>query len=288
MKILRFHPEEKKNDAAFAKRLASYGDVFVDDAFGNAHRSHASNTGIVYHCDEAMAGLLLQEEIRNIDKAIARPNSSKVALVGGSKVSDKMLLLEQLLSHVDTLLVGGGMVYTFAYAQGYKVGRSLLEKDKAPVALSLLEQAERHGKRILLPVDITTSRKMTENTDTFVRSLDGIPDEEYGVDVGPETRTRFEKHVLEAKTIIWNGPVGIFEVPAFAKGTFAMAQAIAKATQQGSYSVVGGGDSVAALNQAGLVKEISHVSTGGGAMLAYLEGRTMPGIEALKQKSSVS
>jgi len=277
---LRFHPEEEANDSAFAKSLASLADYFVQDAFGAVHRAHASTTGVPELLPSA-AGLLLAKEIYFLSHAIQNPQRPFVAILGGAKVSDKIEVIESLIEKVDTLLVGGAMAYTFAKAQGISVGKSRVENDKIDLALSLLEKAKKRGIQFLLPIDRVIVQNVDPNAKAEITPSTTIPEGWEGVDIGPKTVQLFQKQLLNAKTIVWNGPMGIFEMPAFAKGTFAIAEFVAEATKKGATTIVGGGDSVAAVKQAGLGNQLSHVSTGGGASLEYLEGKDLPGIAAL-------
>lgn len=280
---LRFHKEEEKNDPNFAKQLAKLGDVYVNDAFGTAHREHASTFGT----PQAMAGKprvigqLIQKELKFLGDAIAKPARPFVAVLGGAKVSDKINVIEQLLGKCDTLLIGGAMAYTFFLAQGKGVGKSLVERDKVELAKGLLAKA---GTKIKLPVDNVISNQMTDDAKTQVVEGD-IPADMEGFDIGPKTQKLYAAEIAKAKTIVWNGPMGVFEKKPFAAGTRAIAQAIAGATaKNGAVSIIGGGDSAAAVEQMGLSDKVSHVSTGGGASLEFLEGRVLPGVAALSAK----
>ena len=273
----RFHAGETSNDADFATPLASLGDVFVNDAFGTAHRAHASNVGLARLLPKAAAGYLLQRELEVLGKVMHSPTRPLVVVVGGAKVSDKIGLLDSLASRVDQLLVGGAMAYTFLSAQGKKVGDSLVEPDRHEDALRIAEAA---GARLLLPDDHVTSVAI-DNVQEAQVEKDAIAPGRMGLDIGPATSEQYAEYAMRAGTVVWNGPMGVFEVPGFAKGTFAMAHALAEATRQGTTTVVGGGDSVAALAQAGYTADVSHVCTGGGAMLDFLEGKTLPGVAAL-------
>jgi len=279
---LRFHPEEEANDEKFSRSLAALADVYVNDAFGTAHRAHASTAGITKFVDKAAAGLLMQKELEYLGKAVADPEKPFVAVIGGAKVSDKIDVIRNLLTKVNALLIGGAMAYTFLKAQGKKVGKSLVEEDKLELAKELLSEAQRRNVRLILPFDHVVAEEMDGAAATHTVSTDaGIPEGRMGLDIGPETVTAFSKEIAGAKTIVWNGPMGVFEIAPFAKGTMKIAEAIAnsKAT-----SIVGGGDSVAAIHQSGVADKITHISTGGGASLEFLEGKTLPGAEALSNK----
>ncbi len=280
---LRFHPEEEANDEKFSRLLAALADVYVNDAFGTAHRAHASTVGITHFVSKAAAGLLMQKELEYLGKAVTHPEKPFVAIIGGAKVSDKIDVIRNFLTKVDALLVGGAMAYTFLKAQGKKVGKSLVEEDKIDLAKELLAEAYRRNVRFLLPTDHVIAEKMDASSAPQVVSADaGIADDRMGLDIGPETVTAFSREISGAKTIVWNGPMGVFEMAPFAKGTMKIAQAVAgnsKAT-----SIVGGGDSVAAVQQSGVADKITHISTGGGASLEFLEGKNLPGVEALSNK----
>jgi phosphoglycerate kinase len=280
---LRFHAAEEANDERFARSLAALADLYVNDAFGTAHRAHASTVGITKFVSKAAAGLLMQKELEYLGKAVTSPEKPFVAIIGGAKVSDKIDVIRNLLTKVDALLIGGAMAYTFLKAQGKKVGKSLVEEDKIDLAKELLAEAQRRNVRLLLPTDHVIADKMDGAAVPQLVSADaGIPDDRMGLDIGPETVAAFAKEIAEAKTIVWNGPMGVFEMAPFAKGTMKIAQAVAangKAT-----SIVGGGDSVAAVQQSGVADKITHISTGGGASLEFLEGKNLPGVEALTNK----
>jgi phosphoglycerate kinase len=280
---LRFHPEEEANDENFSRKLAALADVYVNDAFGSAHRAHASTAGITKFVDKAAAGLLMQKELEYLGKATTNPEKPFVAIIGGAKVSDKIDVIRNLLSKVDALLIGGAMAYTFLKAQGRQVGKSLVEDDKLELAKSLLEKAQSEQVRLLLPTDNVIADKIDASAKTqVVKSDQGIPAEQMGLDIGPDTVAAFTKEIAGAKTIVWNGPMGVFEVAPFAKGTMKIAEAVAG--NRGATSIVGGGDSVAAVHQSGLADRITHISTGGGASLEFLEGKKLPGVEALTNK----
>lgn len=276
---LRFHPEEEKNEEAFSKALASLCDIYVNDAFGAAHRAHASTEGMTRFVKVLAAGFLMMKEIESLEKALVNPQKPYVAILGGAKVSDKIGVIQNLLDKVTTLLVGGGMAYTFLKAEGFQVGKSLVEGDQIGFSLSLLEKAK--GKmKFLLPSDHIAAERMDVQAKREVVKNDKIPSEWVCLDIGPETVKTFSEEVKSARTIVWNGPMGVFEMEPFSQGTFAIAKAISNSS---AFSIVGGGDSVAAVNKAGVANKISHISTGGGASLEFLEGKELPGIEALKR-----
>ncbi|HWX56770.1 MAG TPA: phosphoglycerate kinase [Verrucomicrobiae bacterium] len=280
---LRFHPEEEANDEAFSRKLAALADVYVNDAFGSAHRAHASTVGITKFLHPAAAGLLMQKELEYLGKVTSNPEKPFVAIIGGAKVSDKIDVLRNLLSKVDALLIGGAMAYTFAKAQGKQVGKSLVEDDKLDLARDILREAQKSNVRLLLPLDHVVAEKIdTAAVSQIVKADQGIPADKMGLDIGPDTVAVFSKEIAGAKTIVWNGPMGVFEVAPFAKGTMQIAQAIA--ANSGATSIVGGGDSVAAVHEAGVADKITHISTGGGASLEFLEGKKLPGVEALTDK----
>jgi len=280
---LRFHPEEEANDAAFARKLAALADVYVNDAFGSAHRAHASTEGITKFMSKSAAGLLMQKELEYLGKAVTNPEKPFVAIIGGAKVSDKIDVIKNLLSKVDALLIGGAMAYTFLKSQGKGIGKSLVEDDKTGLAKELLAEAAQKKVRLLLPVDHIVADKIDASAAAHTVKADaGIPDGLLGLDIGPETIALFSKEIAGARTIVWNGPMGVFETAQFAKGTMQIAQAVA--ANRAAVSIVGGGDSVAAVHQSGVADKISHISTGGGASLEFLEGRKLPGVEALTEK----
>lgn len=281
---LRFHAEEEKNDAGFARQLATFAQVYVDDAFGSAHRAHASTEGITHLLSPCVAGLLMEKEIEYLSKAVESPARPYVAIVGGAKVSDKIDLLRNFLKIADTVLVGGAMAYTFLRAEGVDVGKSRVEEDKLDLAQELLQTASRDKKRFLLPADHVVADKLDASARAEVVNARSLPADRMGLDIGPATRTEFGKEIAAAKTIVWNGPMGVFEMPQFAAGTLAIAQAVAASS---AISIVGGGDSVAAVNQAGVADKITHISTGGGASLEFLSGMKLPGVEALTEKRGV-
>lgn len=276
---LRFHPEEEKNDAIFSRALASLADVYVNDAFGAAHRAHASTAGMAAFFEIKAAGLLLQRELDYLSRVLTGPEKPFIAILGGAKVSDKIGVLKNLLPKLDTLLVGGGMAYTFLKANGINIGRSLIEQDKISVAKELMTDAAKHGVKVLLPTDHLTGDENKENSST---SDVNIPEGRVGLDIGPRTTDRFIEEIGRSKTVLWNGPVGLFEVEPFDQGSKALAQALA-AHRSDIVSIVAGGDTVAAVTTAGVADHITHLSTGGGATLEFLEGRELPGIKALEK-----
>ena len=280
---LRFHPEEEANDPEFAKKLASLCEIYVNDAFGSAHRAHASTEGITHFVKQSAAGLLMEKELQYMGKALEAPAKPFVAIIGGAKVSDKIKVIDNLLNKVDALLIGGGMAYTFLKAQGQEVGKSLVEADKLDIAKAALDKAKTKGVRFLLPVDHILADKFAPDANTKVFEGTGaLPAEWMGLDIGPKSVELFSKEIGGAATIVWNGPMGVFEMPAFAKGTTAVANAVA--ANEDAISIIGGGDSVAAVKQTGVADKIKHISTGGGASLEFLEGKKLPGVEALTDK----
>lgn len=279
---LRYHEEETKGDRDFAEKLSKFGDVYVNDAFGTAHRAHASTAIIAeFFPDNKCFGLLLASEIENVGKVLESNEKPVTAIIGGAKVSSKITIIENILDKIDHLIIGGGMAFTFIKAQGGKVGDSLVEDDKQDLALEILHEAKKKNVKIHLPVDAVIADSFSENANTKIEAVNSIPDGWMGLDVGPETNKIFEEVILNSKTILWNGPVGVFEMDKFAEGTKMLGKNIAKATQNGAFSLVGGGDSVAAVHKFNLDEKVSYVSTGGGAMLEMLEGKTLPGIKAL-------
>ncbi len=285
---LRFHPEERSNDSAFAKALASLAEVYVNDAFGTAHRVHASIKGVTAFLSPCLAGLLMEKEIDYLGRAIDKPARPYTAILGGAKVSEKIDVIQNLMETVDTLLIGGGMMFTFFKAQGLEIGSSLLEDDKVELAAEILAAAKRDNKRLLLPLDTIAALDFSNDTDHAVVSVDAIPKDRMGLDIGPETIALFGKVIRESRTVIWNGPMGVFEMPTFAEGTFAVARALADATREGAITIIGGGDSASAVKKAGLEEKVSHVSTGGGASLELLEGKILPGLAALTDNAEQS
>jgi phosphoglycerate kinase len=280
---LRFHPEEERNDPAFARQLAALGEMYVNDAFGTAHRAHASTEGVAHLLHPAVAGFLMQQELDYLGRALEHPARPFVAVLGGAKISDKIEVIRALLERVDRLLIGGAMMFTFLRAQGKPTGRSLVEEDKLAVARDLLAQAVARHVELVLPVDCVASTAPDGSAPGRVTTVDALQPDEMGVDIGPATIELFAGGLRGAKTVVWNGPMGIFEVPAFAEGTLAVARAMADATSRGAVTIVGGGDSVAAVQHSGLAERFSHLSTGGGASLEFLEGKVLPGVAALDQ-----
>jgi phosphoglycerate kinase len=278
---LRFHAEEEANDPEFSKQLAALCDVYVNDAFGTAHRAHASTVGMVSYVGKAAAGLLMEKELAYLGRAVSNPERPYVAILGGAKVSDKIEIIENLLKLVDVLLIGGGMAYTFLEAEGFEVGKSLVETDKVPLAEALLRKAEARKVKLLLPIDHVVASMVDASAETKTTSIQETPIEWMGLDIGPETIARFKTYIATAKTILWNGPLGVFEIEKFAAGTIAIAEAVAESS---ATTIVGGGDSIAAITKAGVAEKISHISTGGGASLEFLSGIKLPGVEALTNK----
>ncbi|NLI23300.1 MAG: phosphoglycerate kinase [Bacteroidales bacterium] len=275
--------EMKKRQKEFTAKLASLADCYVNDAFGTAHRAHASTTLIAAHFPgKSMFGYLIEAELKAMDKVLHAPDHPFTAIMGGAKVSDKIMVIERMLEKVDNLIIGGGMTYTFIKAQGGKIGKSLCEEDKLDVALQILEKAKAKGVKVYLPVDAVNGDAFDANANTSVTKVNETPDGWMGLDIGPETIALFSGVIKKSKTILWNGPMGVFEFEKFAAGTSAIAKAIAEATAAGAFSLVGGGDSVAAVNKNKLADKISYVSTGGGAMLEYIEGKELPGIKAIR------
>jgi phosphoglycerate kinase len=281
---LRFYEEEKKGDAAFAEKLSKFGDIYVNDAFGTAHRAHASTTIIAQFFEENKCfGNLLAREIESIDKVLNTSEKPVLAILGGAKVSSKITVIENILDKVDHLIIGGGMSFTFIKAQGGNVGNSICEDDKMELALDILKQAKVKNVQIHIPVDVVAADDFSNTANTQILDINKIPDGWQGLDAGPKSREIFDTVVNQCKTILWNGPLGVFEMESFAAGTIALGNSIDKATLNGAFSLVGGGDSVAAVKQFGFAERVSYVSTGGGAMLEMLEGKTLPGIEAISK-----
>lgn len=279
---LRFHAEEEAGDVAFAKELASLGDIYVNDAFGTAHRAHASTTIIAqFFPNEKCFGTLLAKEIESLNKVLKNSEKPVTAVLGGSKVSSKITVIENILDKVDHMIIGGGMTFTFIKAQGGKVGNSICEDDKLELALEILRLAKEKGVQIHIPVDVIAADDFSNTANTQVVDVFAIPDGWQGLDAGPKSLANFEKVIMDSKTILWNGPLGVFEMESFAKGTIALGDYIAASTANGAFSLVGGGDSVAAVKQFGFEDKMSYVSTGGGAMLEMLEGKVLPGIAAI-------
>lgn len=281
---VRFYPEETKGDEAFAQKLAKLGDIYVNDAFGTAHRAHASTAIIAkYFPENKCFGYLMAKEIESIKKVMETGERPITAILGGSKVSSKITIIENILPKVDNMIIGGGMAYTFIKAQGGHIGDSICEDDKLDLALEILDKAQKAGVKIYLPIDVVAGKEFSNDTPTQVVPANNVPDGWEGLDSGPETLKRNREILLASKTILWNGPVGVFEMPNFAKGTIAIGEAVAEATKNGAFSLVGGGDSVAAVKQFGFENKVSYVSTGGGAMLESLEGKVLPGIQAVNE-----
>ena len=279
---LRFHAEEEKNDDQFSRQLASLCDgLYVNDAFGAAHRAHASVVGITKFVKKAAAGLLMERELSYLGKAISNPERPFLAILGGAKVSDKIEVIQNLMKIADAMLIGGAMAYTFFRAKKFTTGKSLVEEDKVDFALTLLGEARERNFRIVLPVDHILAQSPDDSAETLASAVEATPADWMGLDIGPRTIELFTKEIAAAKTIVWNGPLGMFEKPEFANGTLAIARAIADATKHGATSIIGGGDSVAAVEKAGVATKISHISTGGGASLEFLAGEKLPGVEAL-------
>ncbi len=280
---LRFYKEEEKGDREFAKGLAAYGDVYVNDAFGTAHRAHASTAIIAeFFPDDKLFGYLMASELDNAEKVLNGAKKPFTAIMGGAKVSDKILLIEKLLDKVDNLLIGGGMAYTFARAQGGDTGKSLVEEDKLDLATELIEKAKKKGVNLVLPVDSIIADQFAEDANAKEANNDSIPDGWMGLDIGPESIKEFKKVIEASATILWNGPMGVFEMKKFEKGTHEVAVSVAEATKKGAFSLIGGGDSAAAVAKFGLEDKVSYVSTGGGALLEYMEGKELPGVKAIK------
>jgi phosphoglycerate kinase len=283
---VRFHAEEEANDENFSRQLAALCDgLFVCDAFGSAHRAHASVVGIARFVKQSAAGLLMERELQYLGGALSNPAHPFVAVLGGAKVSDKIEVVENLMKIADAMLIGGGMAYTFLKAQGLEIGKSLVETEKLDLAKRVLEDAKKRNFRFLLPSDHVIAPEFKPDAPSRTVSVKNTPADQMGLDIGPETIREFSSELSRAKLIVWNGPMGVFEMPAFAKGTLAVANAVAAATANGATSIIGGGDSVAAVHQAGVASKISHISTGGGASLEFLAGRKLPGVEALTDKA---
>jgi len=281
---LRFHGEETKNDPEFAKQLAEFGDIYVNDAFGSAHRAHASTEGVTKYFDTCVSGYLLKKEIDYLGSAISNPERPFTAILGGAKISGKIDVIQELMGKVDNLIVGGGMGYTFYKAQGLEIGTSLLEEDKIELAGEILEKAKSSGVNFMLPEDIKVAAEFSNDSPSEIVAVDSIPAEKMGLDIGTKTINKFKEIIINSKTVVWNGPMGVFEFENFAQGTNAIAQALVEATEKGAITIIGGGDSAAAIKKAGLDDKVSHVSTGGGASLEFLEGKILPGVAALSDK----
>jgi phosphoglycerate kinase len=280
---VRFHPEEEKNDPEFAKKLASIADLYVNDAFGTAHRAHASTEGVTHYLKPSVAGLLVEKELQYLQNAIENPQRPLAAIVGGSKVSSKIGVIDTLLDKVDYLLLGGGMIFTFYKARGLNVGKSLVEEDKLELAKTLEAKAKERGVALLLPTDVVVADNFSPDANAQTVSIENIPDGWMGLDIGPDSIKVFQDALSQCKSVIWNGPMGVFEFDKFAAGTEAIAHTLAELTPKGTTTIIGGGDSVAAVEKVGLASQMSHISTGGGASLELLEGKELPGIAALDE-----
>ena len=281
---LRFHKAETKNEEEFCKSLGKLGDVYVNDAFGTAHRAHASTTGVAEYIPETAVGYLMRRELQFLGSAVADPVRPFAAILGGAKVSDKIKVIEKLLEKVQTLIIGGGMACTFLKSQGYEIGGSLLEEDSLDLAKELIHKAKQKGVEFLLPIDLVIAERFENNAATKVVSIEeGAPDGWLILDIGPKSAEKFGDSILGSGTVLWNGPMGVFEMETFSKGTYAIAQSLAKATDNGAVTIIGGGDSAAAIQMSGLSERITHVSTGGGASLEFLEGKELPGVSAIQQ-----
>ncbi len=278
---LRFHSGETKNDPEFAKQLAELGEVYVNDAFGTAHRAHASTEGVTKYIKQCAAGYLMQKEIEFLGNAVNKPVRPFTAILGGAKISGKIDVIKSLFQKVDSLIIGGGMAFTFFKAMGYEIGKSLLEEEKIELAKEILEKAERTKMSFLLPMDVVVASEFSNDSEQEIVDVENIPPDKMGLDIGPQSVNLFKKVIMNSKTVVWNGPMGVFEFDNFAKGTFAIAEALAEATENGAITIIGGGDSAAAIKKAGLSDKVTHVSTGGGASLEFLEGKSLPGIAAL-------
>ena len=281
---VRFHPGEKKNDPDFAKQLSEGADLFVNDAFGSSHRAHSSVAGVTEYLQPSVSGFLLEKEIQYLEESVNNPKRPFVAILGGAKVSDKIGVIENLISKVDSILVGGGMTYTFYKAKGWPIGNSLVEEDKVELAGELMEKAEKAGVNFMLPLDSVVAKEFNNDAEHKVVGEDEIEDGWMALDIGPQSAVAFGNQIKNAMTVVWNGPMGVFEMPNFAEGTFEVAKSLARATENGATTIIGGGDSASAIKKAGLEEKVSHVSTGGGASLEYLEGKELPGVSALTDK----
>ncbi|MBL3658511.1 phosphoglycerate kinase [Fulvivirga sediminis] len=279
---LRFHNEETKGDEAFAKKLSVLGDIYVNDAFGTAHRAHASTSIVAQFFEEKVSGYVMSAELENAEKVLNNPERPFTAIMGGAKISDKILIIEKLLDKVDNLIIGGGMSYTFSKAKGGKIGNSLLEEDKMDLSLELVEKAKAKGVNLILPLDTVEADDFSNDANKKVVKSGEIDDNWEGLDIGPDTIKLFAETVAKSKTVLWNGPMGVFEFPAFAVGTEGIAEAVVQATENGGFSLIGGGDSASAINNLGYGDKVSYVSTGGGALLEYMEGKELPGVKALE------
>ncbi len=281
---LRFHPEEEENESKFAKALAEGCDLYINDAFGSAHRAHASTEGVTKYFDQCAAGYLMQKELDYLGGALEYPKRPFVTILGGAKISGKIDVIGNLMGKADYLLIGGGMIFTFFKAQGKEIGKSLLEEDRIEMAKDILNRIQDSSSKIVLPEDVIVASKFEAGADTITVAINDIPAEWLGVDIGPRTIENFKAILKKAQTIVWNGPMGVFEIPEFAKGTEEIAKSLVEATEQGATTVIGGGDSAAAVKKFGYMDKLSHVSTGGGASLEFLEGKVLPGVAALTDK----
>ncbi|MDF1544116.1 MAG: phosphoglycerate kinase [bacterium] len=284
---LRFHQGETENDPDFAKKLASLADIFVNDAFGTAHRAHASTEGVTHHFNQSVAGFLMQKELHYLGSSLDRPVRPFAAILGGAKISGKIDVINSLMNKVDRLFVGGGMMFTFIKAMGHSIGDSLLEEDKVDLARDLMDQFKQSEAKLVLPVDCVIAQTIADDAETKVVGIDSIPDGWKGLDIGPKSVKLFGQELSDCKTVVWNGPMGVFESAPFAEGTFAIAHILASLTENGATTIVGGGDSAAAVSKASLDDRLSHISTGGGASLEFLEGKLLPGVEALTSAQRV-
>ena len=280
---VRFYPEEEKNDPEFAKKLAANADLYVNDAFGTAHRAHASTEGVTNYLSPSVAGYLIEKELQYLQNAIENPQAPLAAIVGGSKVSSKIGVIETLLDKCDKLFLGGGMIFTFYKARGLNVGKSLVEEDKLELARTLEAKAKERGVELILPTDVVVADNFSADANTQIVDINNIPDGWMGLDIGPDSVKAFQAALSDCKTVIWNGPMGVFEIDKFAVGTFAVADTLAQISKSGAITIIGGGDSVAAVEKANLADQMSHISTGGGASLELLEGKVLPGIAALDE-----
>lgn len=284
---VRFYKEEEKGDEEFSRKLAILGDIYVNDAFGTAHRAHASTTIVAKFFNDKCAGYVMKQELENAKKVLDDAEKPFTAIMGGAKVSDKILIIERLLGVADNIIIGGGMSYTFAKAKGGKIGKSLLEADKMELTKELEKKAKEKGVKLILPVDTVIADDFSNDAKTQTVKSGQIPDDWQGLDIGPESIKLFSEILKDSKTILWNGPMGVFEFPTFAKGTDAIANAVVKATEGGAFSLIGGGDSASAINNLGYGDKVSYVSTGGGALLEYMEGKVLPGVAALEEEKSL-
>ncbi len=284
---LRFHKGETDNDPGFAQKLSSLADIYVNDAFGTAHRAHASTEGVTHHFNQSVAGFLIQKELHYLGSTLAAPVRPFAAILGGAKISGKIEVINSLIDKVDRLFVGGGMMFTFIKAMGHSIGDSLLEEDKVELARELIDRFKKSEAKLILPVDCVIAREISDDAETQIVGINSIPDGWKGLDIGPESIKLFEQELSDCKTIVWNGPMGVFETTPFATGTFAIVHILATLTEDGATTIVGGGDSAAAVSKASLDNKLSHISTGGGASLEFLEGKLLPGVEALTPAQKV-